>query len=267
MSNPIADQQLSAWAEWKQVCSILGCSPGHRDILSARVRRFIQKQAQREKVGDDLASRVVLNDFLQQLDGYIIERLTDTDERGRKRKALKFKEVVWGKIANNPSDALKIINGCLFGLKGLARMVLMRYYRTVLRNGNRTSSLDAVIGEDRETTLGDLIGYCDPEQLMPSAESNQEFCRSLLLTLTVSEKVVLLAFSCRISLDHPEVSAAAGMKKSVIYNTRDQALKKLTSLEWFDTAAILIDMIAEDLKTEKNTENFLMLVQQSRSSY
>ena len=152
------DLELEAWNEWKDICSIKGCSADNSLLLATAVtRRFLKKvnyvepgyrlfvdktdendeprpKADSQKKDSAQPARKALTPIMrlcsEEFDMGIIEKADFpgiNKHTGKERKKKKYKDYVWDKIEESNDPPLKVIRGILTGPKGIINDIVENY--------------------------------------------------------------------------------------------------------------------------------------------
>lgn len=272
------NRKLDAWNEWKTICSILGCSPEHRQALKGLVGNAFIKKAN-QAVGNPFFLKNTTDtqeEYAQEFDMGIIEKATNPgiDKRtGKERVKKNYKDYVWHKIEESSDEPLKVIHGILIGPQGIINDIVENYlvnqhgFVWTNKDGKRflshPDSMNASVeGKDGSATeVGDLIEIlCTPPEELDDSEL--ELIKKEVNKYTIQEAAVFLASLVRLSLADQTLLELIELEKSQAYEMNKKLLAKL---QLFLSTYFIPDLRVKVLQQMKN-EFFLKLATEKRAT-
>ena len=233
---------LAAWNEWKQICSVNGCSPQNGQLLTIEIASaFRRKLYLIAGIHDHYKEKELHEedkDFVQLFDSSleIMAKLPGVNKRtGKEKKQKKYKDWTWQLLENSNDPPLKIIRGRLLGSaanKSTPLTAIVReYVAENYNNGVRISpemqvSFDEHVG-DSDRNYAEIIGeLCTPVDL---AETDRQHLEAKVRRLfTLNDAAVLLAKSYEISFTDAVLLKFLGKGKTMGYEYfKDASLKIL----------------------------------------
>lgn len=225
------DLELKAWNEWKEVCSILGCSQSYREALKDRMWTKTSReklQALLEKSYPEWESELSEEGWKDEIskcfDSYIREGAED--KTGRR---LNYKDTIWYIIENNPdpigNPPLRVIRGKLTSSHSVLDNVLEQLVQNkgwtpkvldhkpiVIGSLNEKVSAHGGDAEDDGRELIETIAASESDSVK---DDDRAYVAKLLQdTFSFEECVLLMACFKRVSCANPIVRAACGVAKS-----------------------------------------------------
>lgn len=142
------DKLLTAWGEWKEICSILGCGDEAKNLLLMEIGK-----AFRRKLGATVGE--IAYEHLYDADAdEMFAREFDcgiTEKAFIEKKKKNYKDYVWSKIAACKDEPLKVIRGILTGPRGYINNIVENWLRS---EGWRMKSVtDKVTGKRHDIWL------------------------------------------------------------------------------------------------------------------
>ena len=233
---------LVAWNEWKEICSVMGCSEENRELLKMEIgnafrRKLAAALAQKEM---DSISTEKYEDYVQMFDSSleIMKKAPGVNKKtGQEKMKKNYKDMVWQAIQNSKDPQLRIIRGLLFGgannyatpLTAIVREYLEKNYNNGLRIDPKSLvSLNERWGDsdrDFEESIGEL---CTPVD-MP--KNDLEHLEELVQErFTLNEALVLLTTACNMPLTDASLLKCIGKNKTMAYEYFKEASFKIKSL-------------------------------------
>ena len=233
---------LVAWNEWKEICSVMGCSVENRELLKAEIGNAFRRKlaAVLAQKGMDSVSNEKIEDYVQMFDSSleIMKKAPGVNKKtGQERVKKNYKDIVWQAIQNSKDPHLKIIRGMLFGgannyatpLTAIVREYLMENYNNGLRiSPESLVSLNERMGDsdrDYDETIGEL---CTPVDM---SKNDLEHLENLVSEhFTLNDALVLLAMACKMPLTDATLLKCIGKNKTMAYEYFKEASLKIKSL-------------------------------------
>ena len=236
---------LVAWNEWKEICSVMGCSVENRNLLTVEIgnafRRKLAAALAQKGMAEDSVSNEEYKDYVQLFDSglEIMKKAPGVNKKTGKEKVKKnYKDLVWQAIQDNSKDPhLKIIRGMLLGgvnnyatpLTAIVREYLEKNYNNGLRiNSESLVSLNEKMGDsdrDFEASIGEL---CTPVA-MPENDL-EHLQEQVQKRFTLDEALVLLTTACNMPLTDASLLKCIGKNKTMAYEYFKEASLKIKSL-------------------------------------
>jgi len=209
--------RLEDWTTWKEHCARALCSEATQTRLGRFARSRFGIQLQRQLAATNLlpqdAQRQLPSeeDAWHQFESYAA--LTQT------RQGKRYKDWIFARLRQSDSPPLDTIQS---GATLIIRAAVRTYLRKELAS-RKTVSLDTPVG-DGTNTLGDLLpGAAEAE----TDQLAQQHAERLFNQLSERERIGLLAKYAGITLEHPDVLAAADCGKSTLSRTVRDFLTRL----------------------------------------
>jgi len=221
--------ELSAWNEWKEICSILGCTDVYKEALKDRMWTSAQ-----EKLGyllegthpdwkKEYSEEGWKDEISKLFDDYIHEGVENASGR-----RLNYKDTIWKIIEDNKqtgnNDApLKVIRGKLTAPKRVLDGVLERLVQkkgwTLKVLDHKSIGVDSLNEKRRSGDEDDGDELIDnlPARSQPvglRADDRLQIVRILQEEFSFKECVLLMAYIKKITLADVRVTAACGVGKS-----------------------------------------------------
>ncbi len=221
------ETETDDWLTWIERCALERCPDATRNHLKAflfsRMTRLSQSCAAACGMHRPAPDALTPNEAWHLFESHLVTHDT--------REGKSYKLWLKDHARLDRSDPLA---GLESGATLLARDVAREYLR---REGLRsmTLPLDAPLpGRDGNTLrLADLLPAPeDPYEKLDAARlagMAREACEPILEQLTRREKVVLLARALQLPLTSPDIAAAAGCGKSVLFTTYQESLQTIAS--------------------------------------
>ena len=282
------DKLLKAWNEWKEICSIIGCSDENKERLKKIVRKAFENKLSRV-LGKDARS-FAPDDCAAEFDNGIFEKAEKPgiDRRtGKERVKKNYKDFVWNSIVQSSDPPLKIINGLLIGSKGIINDIVINYLK-------RERGFKSSISEDGKRILVHPISIDMPFEGKDGSQTNFEnfinnivkapdandldrefIAKSVPEVFTAKMAAVLLAKAADITLEERSLQDFLGVGKSQAYELQKTSLMKLAA--FFvkngiaandENAMKLINIrLFSIIQSEKGAKGFLSLLKTKGISY
>lgn len=289
-------EELTAWNQWKRVCHVNGCDDKEKKYLRSRVVSKLSRELR--KCGVDLASDSRLNadDLVSEFDMYLVCKKTTAKQETESEKSQEevksqphfkeYKDHVWRKVAGSDDPPMKVINGMLLGDRSVAmevvRNIMRKYFgaqtaRVVQEVSGqivRRQVMPRSLHNDEDTQrpgqksweemLADTILPKPDEMAMQNKRELANSMRNILETLSLAEKIVLLADLRQVSISdkivcnalHCGKSTACALAKQVrekLARWRNQSLDapRVMTLEVYE---VLCEMITTELVQSQKPE-------------
>ena len=156
-------------------------------------------------------------------------------ERGRLVRISAEKELVLRRFAKKGGKMHQVVGGGLMldpkSLEGVSKYKADDIEK-ILMMGNKSTSLDAPVGEDGEMTLGDTIAATEfrTDDLAEQHNRTQIFNRAMNNSLSDQEKEIIklyFGFKMDSDLNLKEIAPMVGLSKERTRQLKDSALEKL----------------------------------------
>lgn len=291
------DLELKAWNEWKEVCSILGCTSSHREALQDRIWTYSSREKLRALLErgypqweDELSEEGWKDEISKRFDLHIREGVND-----KTGKRLNYKDTIWHIIENNPdpdnNPPIRVIRGKLTGPhrvldnvleklvqeKGWTPKVIDHKPIAIVSANDKVRSVGSEQGDEPE--LIDTVSAAPVDTIKDDERAH--VARLFQDTFSFEESVLLMAYFKRVSCASPIVRTACGVAKSraseMLYGKKDPKTGELikpgilhrfeSSLRivrdiavgtgWSDTAAMLMKILKIRIMSEKRGVEFL----------
>lgn len=287
MNELISDngKLLSAWNEWKAICSIEGCSSENREPLVRLVTAgFLKKltclvglaEARELLAGSEEANLAV-----QQFDTGLIFKAKNpgvAKRTGKAKVAKIWKEFVWHKIDESSDPPLKVIHGELIGPRGAMSEIVEEF---VAKNfsgeltKHRFAPMESISNEfeDKDGNRQNFEDFLVPAEETLSNEQESDLRMTLKKILdenfTAQEKACLLAKDAGIALTDRSLLDFCGFESSKANDMCNNAIKRLSDLlrGHFSRnecivicTGILFSLLKEAVGAEKGSHKFLLNV-------
>lgn len=291
---------LKAWNEWKDICSILGCSTNNKELLLQEVGNAFRKKilfychedlpilkgrdSDHDETKHESENKIFAHEFDIALE--LKAKIPGVNKHTGKEKEKKYyKDIAWQAMEQSHEPPLKIIRGMLLGGTGNygapLNMVVLEFleknygyqYITDMEKKSglvKPLSMNASVeGEDgAKNEFGDFIAdLCTQNEMQPTDQHFLE--KEIPSLLTTQEMAVLLAERSNVALTNNDLLQFIRLNKTAAYNKLREAHGKLLQLlkDNFDPddmphalEFIIRNIIIPRLETEKASDRFLYAV-------
>ena len=234
---------LVAWNEWKEICSVMGCSSENRELLKQEIGNAFKRKLKAVltmKGMDENSASEEYEDYVQMFDSglEIMKQAPGVNKRtGREKVKKNYKDIVWQAMGNTSDPHLKIIRGKLFGgaknyttpLTAIVREYIAKNHNNGLRPEiEKIVPLNGKMG-DSDRGYEEIIGeFCTPAD-MP--KNDLEHLENLVSErFTLNDALVLLATACKMPLTEATLLKCLGKNKTMAYEYFKEASLKIKSL-------------------------------------